>query len=240
MINKTVALVLLSLLLYQCTAPAAEPQTITHSSIVKVASAMRNVMWKGELEGKIRLDTITERDHLYALGPASYLRGEIMAVDGKVYVSRVISDSTMTVQEEPGVSAPFLVYANTSTWGSMSIPDSVTSIQDLEVYLDDITEDFARPFVFRLNGTISSAMIHVQNLPEGTRVSSPKEAHQGQVKFPIKADTVTIVGFFSTEHQGVFTHHDTYLHLHLLTADRTMMGHVDELVMENMQLSLGL
>lgn len=238
---RFIAFVILTLLFVACTAPAAEPQTTpTGPSLVKIASAMRNVMWKGELEGKISLDTISQRDHLYALGPVSYLRGEIMAVDGKVYVSRVTSDSTMTVKEEPDVSAPFLVYANTSTWGSMSIPDSVTTIKDLEAYLDDITQDFAQPFVFRLNGTISKAKIHVQNLPEGTRVSSPKEAHQGQVKFPVTAGPVTIVGFFSTEHQGVFTHHDTFLHLHLLTQDKTMMGHVDELMIERMELSLGL
>lgn len=200
---------------------------------------MRNVMWKGELDGKIKLDTITERDHLYALGPVSGLRGEIMAMDGQVFVSRVTSDATMSVVEEPAVEAPFLVYANASVWLGLPLPDSTSSIQDLEQFLDEVTQDLPRPFVFRLNGTVSEATIHVQNLPTGTRVSSPEEAHQGQVKFPVKNSQVNIVGFFSTEHQGVFTHHDTYLHLHLLTADRTMMGHVDALNIDKMELYIG-
>ena len=39
---------------------------------------------------------------------------------------------------------------------------------------------------------------------------------------------VDLVGFFSRMHKGVFTHHDTFVHMHLLTADRKMMGHADE------------
>jgi acetolactate decarboxylase len=38
-----------------------------------------------------------------------------------------------------------------------------------------------------------------------------------------------MVGFFSTEHQAVFTHHDTFMHLHLMTEDKKQMGHLEEL-----------
>jgi len=38
-----------------------------------------------------------------------------------------------------------------------------------------------------------------------------------------------IIGFFSTEHQTVFTHHDTYIHIHFINSERTEMGHIDDL-----------
>lgn len=83
--------------------------------------------------------------------------------------------------------------------------------------------------MFKLNGIVGTAKIHVVNLPKGSKVSSPDEAHKGQTNFEIENQQVDILGFFSTEHKAIFTHHDTFLHMHLLTNDRTKMGHLDEL-----------
>lgn len=67
-------------------------------------------------------------------------------------------------------------------------------------------------------GTVASAVIHIQNLPLGTKVSSPEEAHQGQRNYLIEEESVEVVGFFSTKHQGVFTHHNSFVHMHLINA----------------------
>ena len=235
MTYRILTLATTALLLWNCNAPAPAPDQVAKAQ-VSVSGAMRNVMWKGELGGTIQLDTISAREHLYALGPVSYLRGEIMAVDGKVYVSRVTTDTSMAVELSPDVSAPFLVFADVKAWQEITLPPTVKSIQELEALLDQATKEQPRPFAFKLEGTVSKAQIHVQNLPKGATVSSPEEAHRGQVKFPVGQEEATIVGFFSTEHQGVFTHHDTYLHMHLITGDRALMGHLDELTIENMKL----
>lgn len=84
----------------------------------------------------------------------------------------------------------------------------------------------------------TSATIHIQNLPEGTKVSSPQEAHQGQTNYELFNENVEIVGFFSTQHKGVFTHHDSYVHMHLITKDESKMGHVDELEIRKLKLYL--
>ncbi|MEJ8800408.1 acetolactate decarboxylase [Pontibacter sp. H249] len=195
---------------------------------VQVTGAMRNVMWKGELQGTIALDTIQPKEHLYGLGPMEYLAGELLVADGKVYQSTVLTDSTMKVEEVQQAKAPFFVYGNVPQWHEQALPDSIQSIKQLENYLDQVTQNSQRPFAFRLKGEIQSATIHIVNLPEGTKVSSPDEAHQGQVNYQLDNEQVEIVGFFSTEHKAVFTHHDTYLHMHLITADKTKMGHLDE------------
>jgi len=89
-----------------------------------------------------------------------------------------------------------------------------------------------------LEGKIVEAAIHIQNLPKGSTVSSPKEAHQGQVNYSLENESVEIVGFFSTEHQGVFTHHDSFLHMHLISQDESKMGHIDSLEIDEMSLFL--
>ena len=45
---------------------------------IKVVGAMKNVMWKGKLEGSIHIDTISDKNGLYGLGPVSFLTGEIV------------------------------------------------------------------------------------------------------------------------------------------------------------------
>ena len=177
---------------------------------------MKNVMWKGELSGTIKLDTISHKKGLYGLGPESYLTGELLINNGQSYVSKVTSDSTMTVEKTFDVSAPFLVYANVTEWNEIELVSNIKSIKDIEKLVDEKTTEFKRPFAFKLTGKISKAIIHIQNLPKGTKVLSPKEAHQGQTNYELKDEEATIIGFFSTEHKGVFTHHDSNIHLHLI------------------------
>ena len=185
----------------------------TYSEVMAV-SAMRNVMWKGELDGKIKLDTLARKEGLYGLGPLSHLTGEVLINDGKSFVSRVLNDSAMLVEENFSVSAPFFVYGYVHEWKESDLPSEVITLKDLEAYIDDQTNSAKRPFVFKLKGTVETAKIHIQNLPEGSKVTSPDEAHVGQVSYTLKGEEVEIVGFFSTEHKGVFTHHDSFIHTH--------------------------
>lgn len=221
-----------------CNSAQKEPNTTLTYTDVNVVGAMKNVMWKGELGSQIDLDTISNKNGLYGLGPVSYLKGEVLVKDGQTYVSKVTSDSTMVVEKQADVSAPFFVYANVTEWQTFKLPSSIKSIQDLETYIDHKTSKYKRPFAFKLTGEIERAIIHIQNLAEGAHVSSPEEAHKGQVKYPLTKGNVEIVGFFSTEHKGVFTHHDSFLHMHLMTKNARKMGHLDELLIKDMTLYL--
>ena len=205
---------------------------------VYIVGAMKNVMWKGELGASINLDTISNKVGLYGLGPESFLTGELLINDGKSYVSRVTSDSTMTVEKRNDVSAPFFVYANVSVWNEIELPVDIKSIQDIQEFIDQNTKDFKRPFTFKLKGMATNTIIHSQNLSTGTKVASPEDAHQGQTNFTLQNEEVEIIGFFSTEHKGIFTHHDSYLHMHLITANESKMGHLDELEIGEMKLYL--
>ena len=199
---------------------------------VKIVGEMKNVMWKGQLYGNIKLDTISNKTNLFGLGPVEYLAGEILIIDGKSYKSTVVSDTTMKVEETYEIKAPFFGYANISKWTEQTLPDSIQSIQQLEQYLDNLTKSSLRPFMFKLTGTVEKATIHIVNLPKGSKVSSPDEAHKGQKNYELKNEESEIIGFFSTEHKAIFTHHDTYLHMHLMTTDRQKMGHLDEVLLK--------
>jgi acetolactate decarboxylase len=95
------------------------------------------------------------------------------------------------------------------------------------VLLETYNASDDQPFIFRIKALVDSASIHLVNLPKGAIVQSPDDAHSGQKSYTIKNKEVEIVGFFSTLHKGIFTHHDSFVHMHLVSTDKKMMGHLD-------------
>jgi acetolactate decarboxylase len=193
----------------------------------KIVGAMKNVMRKGELFATINIDTIADKKHLYGLGPVEYLAGELMIIDGKCYKAVMVNDTGMQVTESLDVKAPFFGYANIEQWEEVPMPDTVLTLAQLETFLNETAKNRPRPFFFRLTAAVDSADIHVVNLPRGAKVSSPEDARQGRRNYGIVNTGAEMVGFFSTEHQTIFTHHDTYVHIHLMTDDKKRMGHLE-------------
>lgn len=199
------------------------------NSEVKSVSAMKNVMWKGELDAKIKLDTLQPKDGLYGLGPLEKLSGEITIMDGQTYLSTINADKQMHVEINSNVGAPFFVYANAYEFKEIKFPDSITNLVQLNGFLSK-EHDREQAYVFKLKGDIQSGKIHVQNLPPNTKVSTPKDAHQGQVDFKMGKTAVEMLGFYSNSAKGIYTHHDTNIHVHLISQDKSIMGHCDEVV----------
>lgn len=220
--------------LFSCQEHKTETSTSTQ---VKYVGAMKNVMKKGELNGTIQLDTISPNENLFAIGPVEYLQGEITVFNGRSFVSKVESDSTMTISETFGVKAPFLVYANVKNWKEIAVPNNVVDLISLENFLNS-SNNSENPFSFKIEADIEQATIHIVNLPAGTKVSSHEEAHQGQVNYILKNKTVDLIGFYSTKHHAVFTHHDTNMHIHLITKDQKEMGHLENLVFKRESVKL--
>jgi acetolactate decarboxylase len=196
---------------------------------VKITGSMMNTMHKGVLSGTIDLDTISNKEHLYGLAPLDYLTGEILIVDGKSYVARVAPDGSIEMEETYKVKAPFFVSQNVPDWKELSLPDSISTIPQLEAFLNIASKDHSRPFAFRLTATFESCKIHVVNLSPGTVVHSMEDSHKGERSYDLMNENSELVGFFSTKHKGVFTHHSSLVHIHLITADKKKMGHVDNI-----------
>lgn len=208
------------------------------SDLVVPTGAMMDAMHKGELASKIDLDTLPDKSSLYGLGPLAFMRGEILVLDGQAFVSRVDTSGGMKVRENFQVGAPFFVRANVRQWTEVPLPSGKLDQKSLEEFIIEKSQERNKAFAFKLQGKFNHIDIHVQNLPEGAKVSSPQEAHQGQTSFLLGDVEADILGFFSKEHQGVFTHHDSFVHMHLITKDRKQMGHLDEVEFDGAEVSL--
>ena len=217
--------------------PTAQSELSSSLHTVTVTGAMRNVMWKGELGPVISLDSLRNKGS-YGIGPLSGLRGEILLSNGIPYVSFIDEEGTPRVEKRPDATAPFLVRTSQVTWDQHKLPNTEINHKYIEHYLNKLATKYDEPFAFRILGNATAADIHVQNLAPGSIVSSPTEAHAGQVNLQVPPGAVEILGFYSRKHQGIFTHHDSNVHMHLITEDKKMMGHLDSFVGWDVELLL--
>jgi acetolactate decarboxylase len=198
---------------------------------------MKNVMWKGELDAKIRFDTILPQKGLYGLGPLEGLSGEITIIDGISYVSKITKDQSIKVDIDNNAGAPFFVYSISESFDNIKLPKDVTTLKQLDSFLKT-DHDSGSAYLFKLSGNIEYTKIHVQNLEPNSIISSPKEAHKGQVDVELDTIQAEIIGFYSNYAHGIYTHHDTNIHTHLITHDKKYMGHCDELKFQPDQVKL--
>ncbi len=198
------------------------------SNQVFVSGALSNVMKNGDLQSTILLDTISTKENLYGLGPKHYLTGELLIMDGEAYVTSIDDNGAIKMEKTFQAKAPFFVYTYVEEWESYRLPKDITSFQELEKYLLQKSKEYNTPFAFKLQGVFNKVEFHIQNLPNGTLVKSHKDAHQGQKKYVRKNINGDLIGFFSTQHQQVFTHHNQFIHIHFINQEKTEMGHVDD------------
>lgn len=214
---RTALLLLLGTLV--CNAPA-------QNGMATPTGAMRNTMFNGQLSALIALDSVAVPG-TYGIGPVEHLRGELLLLDGHCYVSTATSDSTMKVMERTDAGAPFFVQQRVMKWTTVDLPDSVTDLGTLDTFLTNTYGALKMPFAFKLVGIIEQVDVHLVDVPPGTTVNGPDDAHAHNKHYSITDRAVDALGFFSTQHKAVFTHHDTNIHVHAITTDRSWMGHVE-------------
>ena len=189
---------------------------------------MRDVMWKGDLKGKIATDSLNNKK-TYGIGPIEFLKGEIVVFEGQTFVSKVIDSVSHQTIKIPSVRAPFFVYSTNSDLKVIEFNRENFTLKELEEYINSVYKDYDQPLLLRIDGLFDNIKLHSVNLPEGKKVSSPDEAHQGLTQYDFKNISGSLIGFFSRNHKAVFTHHDSFFHAHFISDDRQVLGHIDEL-----------
>ncbi len=214
-----------------CGSVQAQNGTVQHTG------AMRNTMFNGQLSALVGMDSVAAPG-VYGIGPLAFLRGELLVVDGRCYVATATSDSSMQVVERSDAGAPFFVQQEVHAWRPVALPDGVTDLRSLDGFLTAEFGALQAPFAFRMSGVFRSVQLHLVAVPPGTEVHGPADAHAHNRNYQLNNSDAQAIGFFSTKHHAVFTHHDTNIHVHAMTTDRRMMGHADGLLFDPAQVQL--
>ena len=109
---------------------------------------------------------------------------------------------------------------------------AIQNLQALERYIERYIQQTGKavgePFVFLLKPEKANVTYHV--IDWKTSASHSKENHKQFARTgELENQKVTILGFYSDHHQGIFTHHDAKIHLHVITENQDLVGHVDQL-----------
>jgi len=197
---------------------------------VKHSGALRTIM-SGNIEPVINLDTLSKKIHLYALGAVDNLKGEIQIFDSKPINSFVV-DSSLQIKDSYSLKGSLLVYAEVEEWDSFQIENSKTK-SDLEEQIFEVATNIGinteKPFPFLLEGTVASVDWHVINWKDGDTIHSHIKHKESGLNGRLQNTKVEILGFYSTKHKAIFTHHTTNMHMHFKTDDNTIAGHIDDL-----------
>ncbi|MGN7514144.1 MAG: acetolactate decarboxylase [Allomuricauda sp.] len=191
--------------------------------------AMKNMGTTYDLN--IWLDTISNKPHLYGMGPYDKMKGEITVVNGKPYFASAFTDGAYEVGKDWDIRSPFFVYSNVSKWNVFKIEGTFNSVNDIQEKVAAIAKengyDLDQPFAFKIEGEFDAITAHIvtPRLPE---VEGYREGIKSQ-KFSFENAQGEFIGFYSEHHQGVFTHMDGFVHVHFLMKDKTFMGHLDKI-----------
>lgn len=200
---------------------------------VRYSGALRKMMF-GDLQATASLDTLKQKQNLYAIGAVENLKGEIQVFDGRPLNSNVRTDE-IVLDKTFGKKAALLVYAQVAKWQNIELPSKVNSSEKLEEFLEQQAKDRGlrtkEPFPFLIEGCVKSLKWHVIDWEEGDTVHSHQKHKEAGANGVLENEEVEIIGFYSQSHQAVFTHHSTFMHTHFKSKDEQIAGHVDDLLL---------
>lgn len=204
--------------------------TISHLPEVKVAGALRNIMIVGDLSAHVNLDTL-DKTHLYGLGPVAGLKGEIVVIDGTVY-STSKEENELKNQENKASLAAMFVYSKVKKWKEISIHSVVKNYTELENLIKQTAQkngyNTERPFAFKIKTSPSKTAWHVIDWKPGTK-HTMENHKQFAYSGTFANKPVQLLGFYSTHHKSIFTHHTTNMHVHVLEKKSGTVGHLDDI-----------
>jgi alpha-acetolactate decarboxylase len=200
---------------------------------VETFGSLRDIIHAGRLEGRAALSAALSRPHAYALGALARLDGEFVIVDGKVWETRPGERGSLraTAYAARADSAALMVVSHVTGWHDIPVMRAIP-IQALQETLAAratlLGLPRSGPFPFLIEGPVTGLRWHVADGRLLARGPSSHEAHlKASVHGARDSISVTLVGFYSDHHQGVFTHHDSQVHMHVLLAAEAIAAHVD-------------
>jgi hypothetical protein len=159
-----------------------------------------------------------------------HLGGEVTVVDSVPYAVQV-DDGKLTVTTAWDFKPPFLVYSEVASWQRVAIPASVQTYADFEKWIGTaaIQHGIAegRPFAFRMRARPTTLTVTVMNRP-ASAIPGDKPTRAYQTSWNVGGQDTDFVGFHSTQHSGVFLGVGEKVHIHAVSLDRKVAGHVQE------------
>jgi acetolactate decarboxylase len=232
----TMAMLGSGLLLAGCAAtgnPRAAGEPRAWDGRVQVHGALRAMFHEGQTGPMVSLDSLLPSPDLYAVGALADLSGEVTVIDGRTYLAfpEVAEGARTELTLQSDVGATLLVAAVVPAWHSL-VTDRAIRFEELDAEIGRLAVaaglSLEDRFPFLLEGTFDDLQWHVI---DGRRLTGGGSSHQDHMAAAFRAGRdrapATLVGFYSENDQGVFTHMGSKTHIHCVLDEPLSAGHVD-------------
>jgi acetolactate decarboxylase len=207
------------------------PFAFSQETLVKFSGRMSKIGQEKRVDAAIMVDSI-KGNHLYAIGPVENLRGEILVWDSKTFVAAITDDKKPYLQKNvKSLKAIFLVYADISQWDTVLLTNKISSLNDLEKTITKAAfqqgTDTSKAFPFLIFGKVKEGSGHIMYKDSSVTAITPAALSDANYKNTFRNQYAQMLGFYSQHHQTIFTHHDSFLHIHYRMANKYQAGHLD-------------
>ena len=202
------------------------------AAVVRHFGELRAIMHEGRTGPAVRVGDVVPGPHAYGLGALSELRGEVTVIDDVVWTAYPRDDGTAEVRSDSASdeSAALFVVAKVPRWRRVVLEADIAS-DGLDAAIEQLAMaagvDTTQPFPVRISGALTELRWHVVDGSKLSPGSSHADHARTAVSGVVPEVTGELVGFFSTQHQGVFTHRGSSTHFHVVVAAARLTGHVD-------------
>ena len=180
----------------------------------------------------VRLADLLPDANLYAVGALADLTGEVTVVGGKAYLSYPTGEKETRTESttSPTVGATLLVTADVASWRELKT-EKVIPFEELDTAIAALAAKAGIPKGERFPFLVEGELDVVWHVIDGKRLAPGATGHQAHLDASVlEAATrsrATLVGFYSENDEGVFTHHGSKTHVHCVIAAPLASGHVD-------------
>jgi len=213
---------------------SCKPKSKLKANEVYVAGSLHEIM-QDDLSEKIALSSLHGEPNVFAIGAMTDLKGEIQIFDSQVYNSHKGSEGEMLeIDTTYQASAAMLVYARVPDWEEFEIPKAILTQEQFDSWLYGTASkagyDMDKPLPFVIHGFPRKLNWHIINWNPAIGAHTKQNHINSGVQGVFLEEEVDIIGFYSRNHKGVFTHHDANMHMHFMLDNRKLAAHVDKLL----------
>lgn len=203
---------------------------------LKYYGSFKKMMHMKNVDGVVNLKTALTGRNIYAVGAIKNAEGEIVVHDGKAWLSYGKDGLDKITHEIPdGEQAMLLVTAEVKRWKEIAISKDMDESELYEFILAEAKKsglDASKPFPFLIECRTKNLVWHVINGTNTHDMSGHGHGGHNFIKSIVEKReqvSVVLIGFYSADIQGAFTHLGESWHTHVIIKDENKAGHVEKI-----------
>ena len=215
----------------------------TNTTTVKSYGNFKKMVSTAKTQGVVDLQQAISPANEYAVGALRHGLGEITVIDSMVWLDYGKDGFGNAFNKIPKQEqAVILATAQVEKWQSIKIDDGLSKEALYENILEEAEDngvDINKPFPFLLEGRFDTLLLHVINGKNTMAGDHGEKKHFfNQIKEEHRHQIAVVVGFYSSDIQGVYTHPGKSWHLHAVLNERNAGAHVDDIRTDKVILKL--